>query len=220
MNMLKPGTPAMEAYNTVRKAICQQSLKPGKVLTENYLCETLGMGRSPIRAALQQLSEDGFVEMPLNRSARVAQYSQEQIRQLFSLRTMMFRHALELTIGAYNPTDILLMTEMLDKQEEAFREYDFEKYLSIFYDFYQYIISKAQNPYLDDLSDQVLKRINVYLYLYDNFYSAKKLKTLPLYRKIVRSIEDGKLKPALQAQKEISDRFLAAYDYFILANTE
>lgn len=220
MNMLKPGTPAMDAYNTVRKAICQQSLKPGKVLTENYLCETLGLGRSPVRAALQQLSEDGFVEMPLNRSARVAQYSQEQIRQLFSLRTMMFRHALEQTLGAYNPTDILLLTEMLDEQEEAFREYDFEKYLSNFYNFYQYIIRKAQNPYLDDIADQILKRINVYLYLYDNFYSAKKLKTLPLYRKIVRGIEDGKLKPVLQAQKEISDRFLEAYDYFILANTE
>lgn len=220
MTTLRPGTPVMEAYSTVRKAICQQVLKPGKTLTENYLCETLGLGRSPIRAALQQLCVDGYIEMTPGRSARVAQFSQEQIRQLYAMRGMLINHAFEMTIETYTPNDILYLKDCLNQQENAFANYDFESYLSTFISFYRYIIHKANNPYFDEIADQILKRINVYLSLYDNFYSAKKLKTLPLYRKMIKAIEAGKLKTVQQIHKEICARILDAYDHMILTNIE
>ena len=106
MITLKKGTPAMEAYQKVKKAIGRQTLRPGDVLTENHLCQAFQLGRSPIRAALQQLSLEGFVELPPNRSARVSQFSQNQVRQLYSLREMVVSYALELTLDAYTENDI------------------------------------------------------------------------------------------------------------------
>ena len=124
MNGLKTGTPAMDAYLTIKNAISTQKLKPGDVLTENYLCGALGLGRSPVRAALQQLSQDGFVELPPNRSARVAQFSHNQVlygffqsaaRQLRGLRVLdsltleifldgiQEHHAIAEAIAARNP---------------------------------------------------------------------------------------------------------------------
>lgn len=220
MNVLKPGTPAMEAYQKVRKAIVQQKLKPGKPLTENYLCECFGLGRSPIRAALQQLAVDGFVEMPPNRSARVSQFSQTQIRQIYSLRGMVLAHALDLTIDTYGEKDVQYLTECLDRQETAFEHYNFDEYLSSIYDFFFYIIHKANNPYLDEIAVGILKRINVFLYLYDNFYSVEKLKTLPMYRKIIKGIQLKKRAMVMQVHKDLSGRILDAYDYMILTNVE
>lgn len=220
MTSLKPGTPAMEAYQKVREAIAQQKLKPGRPLTENFLCDNLGLGRSPVRAALQQLALEGFVEMPPNRSARVSQFSQTQVRQIYSLRGMVLSHALELTIGTYSERDIQYLTECLDRQEKAFQSRDFEDYLSSVYDFFFFMIHKANNPYLDEISDAILKRINVFLFLYDNFYSVEKLKTLPMYRKIIKGIQQGKRSMVMQVHKELCGRILDAYDHMILSNTE
>lgn len=220
MNGLKPGTPTTDAYMKIKAAIATQKLKPGKALTESYLCAALELGRSPIRAALQQLSLDGYVELPPNRSARVAQFSHNQTRQLYSLRGMLLSYALELSIDTYTDKDLEALTECLDRQEAAFRCYDFEQYLSAVYDFFALIIHKAANPYLDEIAAGVLSKINVFLCLYDNFYSAEKLKTLPLHRKIVEAIRQKKLRTVIQLHKELNSRILDAYDYMILSNTQ
>lgn len=219
MIALKEGTPAMDAYLKIKTAISKQKLKPGDVLTESYLCGALELGRSPIRAALQQLSLDGYVEMPPNRSARVAQFSHNQIRQIYSLRAMLLSYALELTIDTYTEKDLAMLEEHLRRQERAFGDYDFNEYLSAIYDFYYFIIQKAANPYLDEIAAGVLKRINVFLCLYDNFYSVEKLKSLPLHRKILDGIRQKKSKAVLQAHKELNSRILDAYDYMILRNS-
>lgn len=210
----------MDAYLKIKKAISQQQLKPGKVLTESSICEALELGRSPVRAALQQLAVDGFLELPPNRSARVSQFSQSQIRQFYSLRHMVLSHALDLTIGTYTEKDFSYLEECLIRQETAFQNYDFEAYLSAIYDFFQHIIRKANNPYLDEITAGILKRINVFLCLYDNFYSAKKLKTLPMHRKILKAIQQKNAKKALQIHRELNSRILNAYDHMILSNTE
>ena len=220
MNMLREGTPAMEAYVKIKTAICQQKLKPGVVLTESYLCGALDMGRSPIRAALQQLSQDGFVDMPPNRSARVAQFSHNQIRQLYSLRGMLLSYALELTIDTYGEKDLEALEELLRQQEQAFKNYEFEQYLSAVREFFAFMIQKAGNPYLDEIAEGVLSKINVFLCLYDNFYCVEKLKSLPLFRKILESIRQKKLKAVMNAHKELNNRVLDAYDYMILSNTQ
>ena len=220
MNMLREGTPAMEAYVKIKTAICQQKLKPGVVLTESYLCGALDMGRSPIRAALQQLSQDGFVDMPPNRSARVAQFSHNQIRQLYSLRGMLLSYALELTIDTYGEKDLEAPEELLRQQEQAFKNYEFEQYLSAVREFFAFMIQKAGNPYLDEIAEGVLSKINVFLCLYDNFYCVEKLKSLPLFRKILESIRQKKLKAVMNAHKELNNRVLDAYDYMILSNTQ
>lgn len=220
MNGLKPGAPSTDAYLKIKTAIATQKLKPGKVLTESYLCSALELGRSPVRAALQQLSQDGFVELPPNRSARVAQFTHNQIRQLYSLRGMLLSYALELTIDTYTDKDFLALSDCLDRQEAAFKGYDFEAYLSAVYDFFYLIIHKASNPYLDEMAAGVLRKINVFLCLYDNFYSAEKLKTLPLHRKIVEAIRQKRPKNVMQLHKELNNRILDAYDYMILSNTQ
>lgn len=220
MNALKQGTPAMEAYLKIKKDIAQQLLKPGRILTENDLCQVLGLGRSPVRAALQQLAQDGFVELPPNRSARVSQFSHNQIRQIYSLRGMLLSYALELTIDTYTEKDIRALTDCLERQETSFRNHEFEQYLSAIYDFFFFIIHKANNPYLDEIAEGVLRRINVFLCLYDNFYSAEKLKTLPLHRNILKAIGQKKLKSVMQIHQELNNRILNAYDYMILSNTD
>lgn len=218
MSTLKNGTPAMEVYQMVKGMIAQQKLKPGAPLTENSLCTLLGVGRSPVRAALQQLSEDGYVELLPNRGAHIAQYSEKQLRQLFSLRGMFLAYALELSIDSYNDRDLAFLEGCLLRQEDAFRRLAFDEYTDAVSQFYTYIIAKANNAYLNEISAAILNRINVYLCLYNNFYSVRKLQALPLHYKMLDGIREGKAKKVLRTHSEISARILDSYDYLVSLN--
>lgn len=212
---LKDGTPAMEVYQSVRNAIVQKQLKPGETLTEGALCKNLGVGRSPVRAALQQLSEDGYVEMLPNCSAHVAQFTQKQLRQLCSLRGMFLGYVLDLTIDTYTEKDLTMLQDCLTQQESAFERRDFDEYIAAVSRFYTIIINKANNAYLNEISAMIINRIGVYLCLYDNFYSVKKLKTLPLHYQMLNGIREGKPKKVLRAHNEVNMRILDAYDYMV-----
>src|SRR5262249_11388231 len=59
------------AYETIENRIANRQLPPGALISENQLSDELGMGRTPIREALQRLKHIGFVEIHPRRGALV-----------------------------------------------------------------------------------------------------------------------------------------------------
>jgi len=218
MNTLRSGTPAMDVYQSVKNAIIQQTLKPGTALTENSLCAQLGVGRSPVRAALQLLADEGFVELLPNRGAHVATFTEKQLRQLCALRGMVLSFALEQTIDLYTEADLAHLEDCLTVQEDAFARLAFDDYITAVSQFYTGIIKKAGNPYLNEIAAAIINRIAVYLCLYDNFYSVKKTKSLPLHSRMLEGIREGKIKKVLRAHSEISARLLDTYGRMVPLN--
>ncbi|CAG9250955.1 GntR family transcriptional regulator [Paraburkholderia unamae] len=54
-------TLADQAYSQIEERIATLSLRPGQIVSENGLSKLLGLGRTPVREALQQLSREGLV---------------------------------------------------------------------------------------------------------------------------------------------------------------
>jgi DNA-binding GntR family transcriptional regulator len=52
---------AFQAYTQIEERIATLSLKPGQIVSENGLSKLLGLGRTPVREALQQLAREGLV---------------------------------------------------------------------------------------------------------------------------------------------------------------
>jgi DNA-binding GntR family transcriptional regulator len=52
---------ADQAYAQIEERIATMQLKPGQIVSENGLSKLLGLGRTPVREALQQLSREGLV---------------------------------------------------------------------------------------------------------------------------------------------------------------
>jgi DNA-binding GntR family transcriptional regulator len=59
----RPETLTEQAYNRLEEMIVTLSLAPGAVLSEQTLSATLGIGRTPIREALQRLGHEGLVRV-------------------------------------------------------------------------------------------------------------------------------------------------------------
>ena len=63
--------------------LCTLRLEPGEVLSEGALSETLGIGRTPVREALQRLAREGLVTVLPRRGVLVSDFNvKKQLRML------------------------------------------------------------------------------------------------------------------------------------------
>lgn len=74
------------AYATLLEEIQSGALAPGTVLAEVEQAARLGVSRTPLREALQQLSADGLVEQQSPRVTVVTGIDAADIRSLFEIR--------------------------------------------------------------------------------------------------------------------------------------
>ena len=71
------------AYVALEEMICTLRLEPGEVLSEGALSETLRIGRTPVREALQRLAREGLVTVLPRRGVLVSDFNvKKQLRML------------------------------------------------------------------------------------------------------------------------------------------
>lgn len=75
------------AYDRLRELIVWGHLPPGARVVEMDIAEQLGMSRTPVRAALQRLEQEGYVHASSGAQSRmyVAPLSTDDARELFAI---------------------------------------------------------------------------------------------------------------------------------------
>lgn len=118
-----PATLVELAGNRLRDAILSGSLEPGEKIIEEQLCAGFGISRAPLREALRLLAQQGLVEHLPRRGSRVSDWSPEDIRQLFELRGVLERHAIESALPLPDPkNDLAPVREALSQMRAAVTE--------------------------------------------------------------------------------------------------
>jgi DNA-binding GntR family transcriptional regulator len=79
----------VRAYVFLRDAIVSGELKDGSQHSIYQLAEQLDMSRTPVRDAVIQLAETGFVTVERNRGFRVHGPTVERLRDIFELRLLL-----------------------------------------------------------------------------------------------------------------------------------
>jgi DNA-binding GntR family transcriptional regulator len=74
------------AYEAIRERIVTTELAPGRLLTEAELASQLGLGRMPVREALQRLVQDDLVVILPRKGSFVAPIRVEDLPKIFELR--------------------------------------------------------------------------------------------------------------------------------------
>lgn len=74
------------AHDRIKELLFRRILNPGQKLLYKDLCELLGMSKTPIINALNQLIYEGFVTYEHNRGYRVATFDETSITHLFEVR--------------------------------------------------------------------------------------------------------------------------------------
>lgn len=103
--MIHKGNASLEekVYIELQEAILSEDLKKGESLTELSLSEKLGVSRTPVRSALQRLSEVGLVKIVPNRGAVVLGVTKEDILDIYRIRMRL--EGLASAMAALNMSD-------------------------------------------------------------------------------------------------------------------
>jgi DNA-binding GntR family transcriptional regulator len=76
-------------YLQLRQEIVAAQLPPGYVLREAELSARFGVSKTPLREAFVRLEKDGFVQIAPYRSAVVAGYSRQDLREIYEVRELL-----------------------------------------------------------------------------------------------------------------------------------
>jgi DNA-binding GntR family transcriptional regulator len=115
-----PATLVELAGQRLRNAILSGALRPGQKIVEEQLCADFGISRAPLREALRLLAQQGLVEHLPRRGSRVTEWSPLDILQLFELRGVLERHAIETALPLADPVAALApVRDALDQMRAA-----------------------------------------------------------------------------------------------------
>ena len=137
------------AYEKIKMMIITARLRPGQTLVEAELMEELGMGRTPIREALNRLAWENFVKIVPRQCIMVNEISLYEVESIYQMRFAL--SPLESELAAMNRTEEDLK-RLKDSLEVLREETDAE----------ERVLEREMNNY-QDLSIRLLflNRINL-----------------------------------------------------------
>ncbi len=84
-----------KVYDSIKTAILAGELKAGDKISEDRLAEEFGVSRTPIREALQRLSEYGLVSIAKRSHVSVISISAEDAKDIAELRIALEQYAID-----------------------------------------------------------------------------------------------------------------------------
>ena len=110
-----------KTYDYLKSNILSGRFVPGERLAEEHLAKELGVSRTPVREALHKLEQDGLIEPLESRGFCIPKDSEEEIEDLFELRTVLEGYTLKLICERITDEQIGRLEEIIDKAEVSLR---------------------------------------------------------------------------------------------------
>ena len=107
------------AFDALYTAIIHGGLEAGSRLQVRDLAESLGTSMMPVREALNRLEEFGLVETLPYRGAVVKTFSQGELLEIYSVRTLLESQAVKLGIGQCDGVCVKQLEEKLQQIQQA-----------------------------------------------------------------------------------------------------
>jgi DNA-binding GntR family transcriptional regulator len=116
---LAPSSLVELAAHRLRTEILSGALVPGERLIEEQLTRRFGTSRAPLREALRLLGHQGLVEHSPRRGVRVAELSPRDVDELFGLREVLERFAMQMAPPVPDPLALQELASRLDAMRKA-----------------------------------------------------------------------------------------------------
>jgi DNA-binding GntR family transcriptional regulator len=139
------------AFNQLQQWIIDGTLRPEEKLNDNELAQALGVSRTPIRASLQLLEVQGFVEMFPGKATQVTKVKKEDIIDLLPPLAALQALSAELAVPNLNEEIIRNLEDTNERFSIAVRTEDYFSALKVDEEFHQIIVDAANNPYITSM---------------------------------------------------------------------
>lgn len=142
---------SQQAYEAIKRKIVSLELPPGALVDETALREELGIGRTPIREALQRLALEKLVVILPRRGTFVSDVRLSDLQRLAEVRLTLEGLAMRLAAQRGTEEHWRQMADVLADAPWDVPDTDNEVWISIDQRCHEIIYEATANPYLQDI---------------------------------------------------------------------
>ncbi|MGW4465682.1 GntR family transcriptional regulator [Micromonospora sp. NPDC004704] len=160
----------LESFSLVELAVLRLSREilsgksdPGQRLVEEQLTRRLGISRAPLREALRLLAQQGLVEHVPRRGARVATLSDRDVAELYAVRDVLERHAVESALPVAQDSDLSGLRDAIERMRAATASEDRLGVAEAHRAFHVAVVALAGNRQLTVIYESILVRLQLYM---------------------------------------------------------
>jgi DNA-binding GntR family transcriptional regulator len=146
----EPRSLAERAYRQLVRLITRLELPPGSLIVEKELTLRLGIGRTPMREALQRLAIEGLVVHQPNRGMFVTDVTTSGVQSIYEFRSIIDASLARLAAQRATLEQTRQLLELHDRLVAASRAGNIDDYVELDRSFYGILAAAAQNDYLTE----------------------------------------------------------------------
>ena len=165
----EPRSLAEQAYELLVRKITRLELAPGSVLVDKVLIEELGIGRTPIREALQRLAIERLVDHLPNRGMLVSEITAEGVQQIYEFRAVLDGYAASLAAARATEAQTRELAAAHKRLVRSTEDDDLNGFVDGDWHFYRVLSAAAHNSLV---ADSIPRIFNLHLRLW--FYISQK----------------------------------------------
>jgi len=102
----------------LRERITTGRIAPGSHLTESALAEEYAVSRSPVRAALRELADEGLVSVEPNRGAFVTEWTTSDAAEVMEIRALLEAHGAALAAARRGDGHLRTLRGLCDRMDQ------------------------------------------------------------------------------------------------------
>lgn len=147
-----------QALRDIRGAIASGEIAGGSMVSENELAARIGVSRTPVRAALARLQDEGWVTIYPRRGALVREIGPEEERHIADAR-----HAVEFAsvraLADDERSDLAQrLAGLTELETRRLAEGDLDGFVDVDINFHRSLVVAGANPVMLDLYDRLRGR--------------------------------------------------------------
>lgn len=137
-----------QAYARIEEEIATLKLAPGQVVSENMLAARHGLGRTPVREALQQLAREGLVLILPKRGVIVSEIDVRKQLRLIETRRFVERGLVSMAARRADAAQRARFAEIAAEMDRASKANDGDGFLALDGEFNRLLLAAARNEYV------------------------------------------------------------------------
>lgn len=191
------------AYETIKRKIIHCDYMPNDILSEMMLMEEIDASRTPIREALNMLSQEGLVRIIPKKGIMVLPLTMKEVAMTFEARMLMEPYIIEhysqyidpvKLLELRNQTEEILQTDIADNEHA-------ERYCDLDDELHRTIADACKNKYLSmNLSSIYDQNMRIRILGERNIWERHKIAANE-HLELINYIESGDLASAVAAMR-------------------
>ena len=201
-----------EAYRLIKEKIITLELPPAALLDEVKLIADLGLGRTPIREALQRLALENLVVILPRRGTIVADLNMSDLQKIFEIRVELEVYGIRLAAQRATAAQIAAMDALFEDADALLRDGDNYQLIRLDHQAHRLLAQAAHNEFLEETLERLYNHVLRLWYV--SLHRVQRLReAIEEHREIIACVKAGDGERAAQIMRahiaEFQEQFLS-----------